>query len=55
MAEFSCEIAEATVDTSAMHANRQPLEVSFGDNGGFYVFYCARCRDVPVASWFDCA
>ena len=38
----------------ARTANRHPLGMTFGDNGGFYVFYCADCPGLPLASWFDC-
>ncbi len=40
--------------TEAASANRHPLDMTFGDNGGFYVFSCATCPDMPLSSWFDC-
>jgi hypothetical protein len=47
-------VEEAAADTSAAAANRHPLDVTFGDNGGFFVFACADCPDMPLASRFDC-
>jgi hypothetical protein len=43
----------AATHTEAAEANRHPLGMTFGDNGGFYVFYCATCPDMPLAHWFD--
>lgn len=44
-----------TVEDEAATANRFPLDMTFGDNGGVYVFYCADCPDMPMASWYDCS
>jgi hypothetical protein len=54
-AGYSGGIEEATTRTEAAEANRHPLDMTFGDNGGFYVFSCADCPDMPLASWFDCS
>jgi hypothetical protein len=48
-------IEEPTTFTEAATANRHPLDTTFGDNGGFYVFHCANCPDMPLARWFDCS
>jgi hypothetical protein len=48
-------IKEASARTEAASANRHPLDMTFGDNGGFYVFYCCDCPDMPLASRFDCS
>ena len=53
-AGYSGGIEEATADDEAAEANRHPLDMTFGDNGGCYVFYCGHCPDMPLASWFDC-
>jgi hypothetical protein len=55
IAGYSGSTKEYVPNTEAAIANRAPLEMSFGDNGGVYVFYCASCPDMPLASWFDCA
>lgn len=54
-AGYSGGIKEATNHTEAAEANRNPLGMTFGDNGGFYVFSCSSCPDMPLASRFDCA
>ncbi|MFJ5304194.1 DUF1963 domain-containing protein [Streptomyces sp. NPDC088350] len=53
-AGYSGGITEAAGGTEAAETNRHPLDMTFGDVGGFYVFYCPSCPDMPLASWFDC-
>ncbi|MFE2423433.1 DUF1963 domain-containing protein [Streptomyces hokutonensis] len=35
-------------------ANRAPLDVSFGDNGGLYLFACTACPEMPLDFRSDC-
>lgn len=54
-AGYNGGIEEASADTEAATANRHPLDMTFADNGGFYVFYCRDCPGMPLSSWYDCS
>lgn len=54
-AGYSGGVDDATEQTEAAQANRHPLGMTFGDNGGFYVFHCGSCPEMPLATWFDCS
>jgi hypothetical protein len=54
-AGYTGGVDEAMAGSEAAHANRHPLEMTFGDNGGFNVFTCTHCPDMPLAaSWDSC-
>lgn len=44
----------AAMHTEAAEANRSPLDVTFGDNGNYSVFFCPTCPDMPLSTSFDC-
>ncbi|WP_152626698.1 DUF1963 domain-containing protein [Streptacidiphilus carbonis] len=46
--------APSATGTPAAQANRHPLDLTFGDNGSFFIFACTDCPDMPTAIDSDC-